>query len=649
MKSRILKVLPVLVLCMLFVLVPERETKATTVPGKQVPSITDGAKAGSRDTVTASTNETAISATLAPTVMPAPAGPIWINNCNFGWLNPDPTFVYIDCYGHTGEYNDPYVIKDEKDLAALSYFSNVMNYDFIGKYISFQSASGVLDMSAFEWTPIGSQSTFYGTLYGNGVVIDNLQLGTLGTGQTYPTSGFIGIFKGEAYKIFIKNFKIVNTPYEGNSAYIGGFAAIDNGWIYDCEVQGYMLVRNVPIKKVGGFIGQGRNQQALDHCLADFDMEFYNVNHSPAYVGGFAGDCDNTVKYCNAYLKLTMEDCNMNSIGGFIGYGYSNLDVYSGMCYPNMKIHNNNDILYIGGFVGCGKGQYYGSSSTGFIDAMNNIFVEEIGGFVGFSDGATYKKCKDKMDIYAVANPSKTIGGFAGYVDSSIMDKCSYSGPAIKADKVDYMGGFLGSACNTTVTNSNVSNTTIIFVNGSGNLDACAGGFAGSTDGGKTIACYFNGKIEADSCMNVGGFTANCYHSTADSCYAVGDIYAGNDSNVGGFFGKSESATVCASYASCNLEVQNNCYAGGAIGYAVNTNNIATLYWNKDKTQRICGSVLPAMYNKAVGNGVYIGNIIGWSDSLMRSNVFVATLNGSLGSITNWSINPSVNGGYPVF
>lgn len=605
MRNRILKVLPVLLLCMLFVLAPGVKTQA--------------------------------------------APPLWIYNCNFNWLNPDPTYVYLDCYGNPGDAINPYVIKDEKDLAALSYFSNVIGYDFGGKYISFAPYNSVLDMAAFEWTPIGCAGTFYGNLIGNGVVIDNLNLGVMGTGQTYPTSGFIGIYKGEASKLYIKNFTIVNTPYDGNSAFMGGFAAIDYGWISCCEVQGSILVKGVPVKKAGGFIGDGSSQQGTDQSVADFSMEFYNSVNSNAYVGGFAGDCGGTIKDCQANWKLQMDDCNMNAIGGFIGYGCSNLDVYRCECNPDVTINNNNELQCLGGFVGYNKGYIRESSSKGTIDVQNSISAKYVGGFVGYNDGASCELCKDKMRIYVIGCKTATVGGFVGYADFSTLYGCSYGGPLLKVEIADYVGGFAGYMYKTTVNRANAFDTSISAANPWGISNMCVGGFAGSTDISKTVACYFNGRIYTDYRTNAGGFIGDCKDGTADSCYAVGNIYTGKDCNAGGFFGKSESMYVVASYASCNLDVQNNCNAGGAIGFAVNTNSIYNLYWNKEKTQTICGNTLPVMYNKAVGNGVYIGNIIGWSDSLMRSSVFVATLNGSQGSITNWSITPNINGGYPVF
>ena len=86
--------------------------------------------------------------------------------------------------GGDGSEGDPYLISTPKQLALLS--KNASSYK--GRYF-LQTAD--LNMSAYYWTPIGTESTqFYGHYDGGGFEISGIYVGT----EASPQVNYAGLF-----------------------------------------------------------------------------------------------------------------------------------------------------------------------------------------------------------------------------------------------------------------------------------------------------------------------------------------------------------------------------------------------------------------------------------------------------------------------
>lgn len=112
----------------------------------------------------------------------------WIDPGNYtrGWFD---VVTGRDIYGNEGTKEDPYEIKNAKDLAGLSYYSNIVatdsaTTDFGGKYIDIKAKK--LDLSEHYWYPIGSAQDFKGNIEGNGITLRNVYIGSA---EKYETCG----------------------------------------------------------------------------------------------------------------------------------------------------------------------------------------------------------------------------------------------------------------------------------------------------------------------------------------------------------------------------------------------------------------------------------------------------------------------------
>ena len=172
--------------------------------------------------------------------------------------------------GGSGSSSDPYLITNPKELAYLSYIGNDTNATS-GKYYKLMAD---LDMSGWEWTPIGyciqdnwDSRGFSGHFDGNGCTIYNLTI-TQPTKGGYDNGSYIGLF-GWAW-----NNAVISNVTLSNYQYVLGFSVnpnrINSGF------------GQMDALYIGAIVGELRGSPSITGCSADgvcyINNEIYPLN-----------------------------------------------------------------------------------------------------------------------------------------------------------------------------------------------------------------------------------------------------------------------------------------------------------------------------------------------------------------------------------
>lgn len=569
------------------------------------------------------------------------ASGLWTDDGNY---NRDWLLNGQDCYGNDGSEKAPYTICTEQDLAAFSYFANLpkdKGGDFSGKFIYFKGQD--LDMSAFEWVPIGLYNEFRGTILGNNAVIRNVILGGCENNQDYSLSGFFARFGGTAKDLTLEKIRY---SFEGMElTAIGGFAAFDEGTVTNCKVEGDITCKKVRVALIGGFAADAGNAVSTESSSSIVNICLISNDEEMKYLGGFAGVCNNNVVDCRYSGNIVLDDSRIGCAGGFVGYGCESAEINRCMATSTFKIINQTKIGYLGGFAGIAPAHTMNCNATFDINAGSANTVETAGGFIGMDkNGGGVENCSVRVNINMLDVDGKYIGGFIGMGEATELTEC-YSYGSVLTGRISYVGGFNGFLANGNVSRCKaemkVTCTDLLTQSG-----AIVGGFSAYASRESFDTCYARGSISAGIYSNTGGFCGMGQSSAMNSCYAIGTLVTGIESGAGGFIGTCIDMNIAACYANYQISGGKGVLIGGAIASAEGENKIESLFWCKDKPQSVNGATCPAQDNKDVGNGKYLVNVIGISDSMMKSPIFCGFLN-SCGGYASWQQNSTQNQGYP--
>ncbi len=213
--------------------------------------------------------------------------------------------------------------------------SNVIEISTVGQLIDVsKNLSGSyklmadIDLSAVDWTPIGTSSTsFTGIFDGNGYVIKNLKI----SGKEY--SGLFGYNQGRLMNIELAD--VVIDSLQKN--YVGGLAGYSSGLIINCSVTGNSLVKGKSY--TGGLVGYtlGSIQKSYTECSVEGNTE----------TGGLVGRATNL----NSQSVTVIEECYTTgnvkgySVGGLVGY------LNGAKLANSFSAGNTIGSLYAGGLV----------------------------------------------------------------------------------------------------------------------------------------------------------------------------------------------------------------------------------------------------------------------------------------------------------
>lgn len=244
--------------------------------------------------------------------------------------------------GGTGAQDDPWQIKTEVDLVALSTFVNdgsAADFDtgtqnignFFGYY--FQQTADI-DMTNVAWEPIGYSGTYYfaGNYDGGDFTVRNLRssgkVGTEGDDVGYATAGLFGWAAFGSVANVKVDKAVLTATGEGNYSYVGGIAAVVFGSaIENCTVTDSIIAsRREPNNSncAGGIAGYSTGGRFED-CTSKG-----NTITTMCYGGGFVGEIDDDYGVgASSFTSCTVEECTITSnsddvqittqIGGFAG------------------------------------------------------------------------------------------------------------------------------------------------------------------------------------------------------------------------------------------------------------------------------------------------------------------------------------------
>ena len=168
------------------------------------------------------------------------------------------------------------------------------------------------------------------------------------------------------------------------------------------------------------------------------------------------------------------------------------------------------------------KGYFDGNGHTisGFTISGNNY-----SGLFGYMFGATVENLTLKDVKFNTSRGETFLGALAGYAKNCTINNVkvenvefTYSG---RSSSTAIIGGFIGEAENSNITNCTVSNSKIVV--SSAQFNVKLGGFVGLNDMSLIDNCHTNGTIEATT----------TYTSNTDGRLFVGGFAGVNDSNKG--------------------------------------------------------------------------------------------------------------------
>ena len=219
-----------------------------------------------------------------------------------------------------------YTITSAEELAWISQKVKAGN-TFSGE--AFELVSD-LDLSGFQWTPIGYTPDtekayfFEGAFDGNGHTIKGIQIGSPSAYDDKLLS--TGLFGLTGSKAVIHDVHAEAAIYTSTSYYTGGFVGLNNGSIYNCSVSGnitYDSDVNV-CYGIGGFTSTvAANDVSMINCSANMQISAKLPGNFG--IGGFIGVIRmvSRTSIANCYAAGSLEfigPWDGCTVGGFIGY-----------------------------------------------------------------------------------------------------------------------------------------------------------------------------------------------------------------------------------------------------------------------------------------------------------------------------------------
>lgn len=431
-----------------------------------------------------------------------------------------------------------------------------------------------ITLSSSVYEVMGSEAQpFTGTFDGKGHCISK-------SGSPFGVIGKDGI---------VKNLLVEgeNSPRQYLKEYTGIIAAVNNGTISSCEVQGVCAASDASggivgkntgtvINSVGGTNCKGSvagiNEGTIQNCYAPYSTPLVYDNYS-----GTLNNCFGNISAGKGAVNgsdnvtLISED-NMKLNSSYPGWDFSATWTTCGdkiMPSPVSIIGKgtqaepyavrSSKFLADCGCGEAGKGKYFrienGFSYTtmvgtddapfnGILDGNNvtiyNMLFSVIGSDALVHDmsvqisqsvfdiagGITGKNYGTIRNCYVngYISGNKDIGGIAGENVYGIIENC-------EADIQIYAGasgggGIVGYNNRGTINNCTASGIVSVQQHG-------AGGIAGDNSGGVIENCYTDITLEND--YEAGGIAGRLYNGTIKNCYSIGEVYKAD--NVGGIVG----------------------------------------------------------------------------------------------------------------
>ncbi|MEY3051602.1 MAG: hypothetical protein RLY31_1387, partial [Bacteroidota bacterium] len=224
-----------------------------------------------------------------------------------------------------------------------------------------------------------------------------------------------------------------------------------------------------------------------------------------------------------------------------------------------------------GGIVGWAGGDATLQDLT--IDATSTVTgIDNVGGIVGLAQNTTITNCAAHATVDGNDNTGGLVGFFENNGSAKTMSGCVSTG-TVTADG-DRDGALIGE--NEQTVEDCYSTASLTSLDSTGDDDY--GGLIGYNDGGTVRRCYATGMVSASG-NNVGGLIGRCVGSSVvENCFSLG-MASGND-DIGGLIGELAGGAVSLCYSSAKVTSPAYGDVGGLVGNHDDAGaTVADCYW----------------------------------------------------------------------
>lgn len=302
------------------------------------------------------------------------------------------------------------VITTAQDL--MNFAASVNNGDYAGITDVTVELGADIDMSGYDWTPIGIDGNHYfsGTFEGNGCTISNLTI----TKDTTGYFGLLGITDATIQNVNLTG-SLTNTISDASGSYVGAVAGyIIGGAIRNCSTSDFTITSSSDDltlgQAVGGIVGVAESTQ-VENCVSGTDI---TLNFEYYYIGGVAGaTVGSQVINCSYTGTLALLGSGYADCGGIVGNNQQGSEIShcinAGIVGATERTSPANAAL--GGIVGR---QDYDGGKVDFCTNAGSVTGEAtfMGGIAGTATGGSIENCLNKGGVESTAG--QYTGGIAG-------------------------------------------------------------------------------------------------------------------------------------------------------------------------------------------------------------------------------------------
>lgn len=317
----------------------------------------------------------------------------------------------------TGTQENPFTINTAEQLRA---FAEHVNFGETYSDTYFE-LGGNINLNDAEWTPIGTNSSYYfaGNLNGKGHTISNFKI-TASKGYVYV--GLLGINYGILKNLGVENFTINIWP-------AGGLA--------------------------GGLVGYNY-YGVIENCYSACNITATTSSTSYMGVGGLVGHNYNgiiTKSYATGNISVTTDVYASNDAGGLVALN-DNGTITRSYSTGNVKGVSRSNTVRAGGLVALNRNSIITDCyATGNVSATASYAVAYAGGLIAIDkNDSAVTNCYAKGAVIVEVTGIKTsydayAGELLGYVNSGVVITSCYSTgdiSTITVAGIAYAGGFVG-------------------------------------------------------------------------------------------------------------------------------------------------------------------------------------------------------------
>lgn len=359
--------------------------------------------------------------------------------------------------------------------------------------------------------------------------------GSLNSNANY-CGGIAGRAESNSRLLNCKNMGVIN----GNS-YLGGIC----GSVYNCD-EVVDCVNNSSIYSgnsyVGGITGYGANTTFTD--CKNLGNVIVSVTGGSAtnnyYTSGICGcfSSSSIIRCSNGNESVApIIESNRSCVGGICGYANSS-SIEDSFNYGSVT-----GVQSVGGFIGYAYSNSSASKSANYGVASGSCYVGGISGFA--SSYITF----EEVSNFGSINAGGQAGGIVGYATGHIKITDATNAANVTISGCSYttmMAGGIAGAFYNNSTATNCCNATESVIIGKTSTYHIGGIMGGFTTGSKADNCWNFGKVEGP--YNVGGVCGYMSGAQITNGYNYGEVIGDGRDRIGGIVGDSVNEEGILSY-----------------------------------------------------------------------------------------------------